>query len=188
MNIVLCNLTWLTPQWMSDKKRINSCVCMAPPSSQNARITDISGISMAQYGSMLCIRHRYDTIWHNDVQKLIMARASGITMCIRHHNAAQTCALGKMRCIHDSSCASCINVAQCNMTHHTKLTTSYFVHFLFCYFVYGWYLKGKGKKDKIAFWLAVFATLTLLTGDFGCLVSKGSSQKGYIEKCYKVRS
>ena len=36
-----------------------------------------------------------------------------------------------MCCIHDSSCASCINMVQYSTTHHTKLTTSYFVHFFF---------------------------------------------------------
>ena len=55
----------------------------------------VSGISMAQYGSMLCIRHCYDTIQHNEL-------IYGLMMCIRYHiNMAQTCVLGKMRCIHE---------------------------------------------------------------------------------------
>ena len=87
-----------------------------------------------QYSLMPCIRHCYGTTWLNAVLALIY----GSMICIRHHNVAQTCALyiSKARCgacIDDSSCASCINIPQYNMTHHTKLTTSYFVHFLFCY-------------------------------------------------------
>ena len=83
-------------------------------------------------GSMMCIRHQYGTILLNAVQELIY----GLMLWIRHHNTAQTCPSCKMWFIHDSSCASCINMAQYRMSHHTKLTTSYFVHFLFCYFVW----------------------------------------------------
>ena len=45
-----------------------------------------TSIDNAQYGSILCIRHHYGTIWLCAVQALIY----GPMMCIRHHNMIQT--------------------------------------------------------------------------------------------------
>ena len=56
-----------------------------------------------QYGLMLCIRHHYGTIWLNAVQ----ASIDGLMLCIRLHNYDPWL-------IHDSNCASCINMAQCS--------------------------------------------------------------------------
>ena len=52
----------------------------------------------------------------------------------------------------------------------TKLTTSYFVHLLFCYFV--------EEEQNCILAGCCFAALVLLTGDFGGLISEGSTQKG----------
>ena len=146
-----------------------------------------SGINMAQtcascinihvaqynyYGSMLCI-------WSGIIMAQDMAHCcTGINLWSDAvHQASQYGSnlwimyqYGEMQCIHDSSCASCINMAYYSMTQHTKLTTSYFVHLLFCYFA----LERKKKEEqnnKTTFWLvATFATLTLLAGNVGHLV------------------
>ena len=78
---------------------------------------------------MLCIKHLYGTIWLNAVQALIY----GPMLCIRHHNNGSNLhvhhvsillvAVASMtQGVHHES----INMAQCSMIHHTKLTTSYF--------------------------------------------------------------
>ena len=99
---------------------------------------------MSQYGSILCIRHHNDghnVIWFNAV----LGSLYGPMLCIRHHNRAQTS-------------ASCINMAEYCTTLHTKLTTSYFVHFLFCYLALSTERRGI-KMNK--FGHVRFATVTV---------------------------
>ena len=69
-------------------------------------------------------------------------------------------------------------LAQYNMTHHTKLITSYFVHFLFStLFAVNTWRKEKKRKDdenRVLPESCRFATLVMLLGDVDVLVGEGS--------------
>ena len=61
----------------------------------------------------------------------------GITIIIAHTCASCNIMAKCGASMTHASCAPWINMAQYSTTHCTKLITSYFVYFLFCYFVCG---------------------------------------------------
>ena len=119
-----------------------------------------------QYGSMLCIWHQYGSIWLSAVHQASLWHNYYGSMLCRHQFIAQRCSSGITKIIHNTaqSCASCIskaidvvhpwlklcimhNMAQYSMNHCTKLITSYFVHFFFCY-IFCLQLTLEKKKER----------------------------------------
>ena len=146
---------------------------------------------MAQYGSLLCIRHHYG---HNMAQSpQVQASIYGPMLCIRHYNTAQTCAscinMHGYRCGASMtlySCASCINMAwliTLNLPHHTCPLP----FLLFCLRLT---LEEEGKMDRINRVLhsCRFATFALLSGDIDMARAALENDRYRCLKACKTRS
>ena len=84
-----------------------------------------------------CCASDQSSLWHYILLlNAVLASIYGLMLCIRHHNMAQTCVsyIGQKRASMTQAVHHAI-IAYYSTTHHTKLTTSCFVHFRFCYFI-----------------------------------------------------